>query len=208
MITKMTDSERKKSYEIDQWAYTLAEMVYDRFSAFAAKTTDLTQVVHTPKGKNGSEWGYYVSHNIGRLAVLLKKNKIKSFIDLGCGAGVLLRVLTMYIPYISVRGIDNEEKLVSYCNRFMAHSAKQGNILSLKREDVERYQVIYFYEPLRSEKLAQQFVENLSKIVTEGQHILYFPAGSIGKFLSEAKNVKRINRNTGPWQIYKVTKTL
>lgn len=208
MITRITDLERKKSYEIDQWAYLLAEMVYDRFSAFAAKTTDLKQIVYTTKGKNGDEWGYYVSHNIGRLAVVLKKNKIKSLVDLGCGAGVLLRVLSMYVPYISLRGIDNEESLVSYCNRFMNHSAKKGNILSLKREDIEHYQVIYFYEPLRSEKLAQQFVENLSKIVTKGQHIIYIPAGSIGKFLSEAKNIKRINNTTGPWQMYKVTKTL
>jgi trans-aconitate methyltransferase len=142
------------------------------------------------------------------LVAILKKNKIRSFIDLGCGAGVLLKILTMFIPDISVKGVDNEETLVQYCNKFMAFGTKKRNILSLKREDIESYQVIYFYEPFTSRSMAQRFVENLSKIVTEGQYIIYMPAGSIQMFLREAKNIKEVNKNTSPWLIYKVTKTL
>ena len=212
MNIALTKAEESKAHEIDRVVNLITDLVYDYFNKGVKHESRIVNVKKSKKNSELDEWGYYVSHEIGLLAMILRKNKVRSFMDLGCGAGVLLRILTMYTDGLIVGGIDNEPTLVKYCNERMAYGAKEADLLTITRANVSRYEVLYFYEPLAGKEAAQKFVENLSKIVVKGQYIIYYPAGYIWDYLNKSTNIKQINKGKYqyriPFKIFKVTETL
>ncbi len=132
--------------------------------------------------KNG-EFGYYPNDNIIPIIKYIEKNDIKSFLDLGSGCGIFLKVLNQFTN-VKVMGYEIEKKLVDLSNLFQVPTLKK-NIITLKKEDIQDYQVIYFWEPLYKKELAEKFANNLVNILSKDQIIIYKPSGTIGMYLEK-----------------------
>ncbi len=209
MIKKFTAAERDLIDSINS-ANELAMQVY-----YGLKKDD--EIVRNIKyeGENKGQYGYYVSHCAGQLFVILHRMKIKSIIDLGCGAHILGNVLNHFGSRytrnsnlgieLNMEGYEIEEKLVKEANSmYFNQNVRRKDILKLESRDLNPYQAVYFWEPLADPKLAKQFVENLEKVMPPNKYIFYVCAGAIGTFLKESKRFKPVRNDTYSYiQIYK-----
>jgi 2-polyprenyl-3-methyl-5-hydroxy-6-metoxy-1,4-benzoquinol methylase len=156
--------------------------------------------------KNG-QYKYYNNPYVLNLIKFLKLNNIKSFLDLGCGAGILFRILHIFNYELKLKGYEIEDNLIEICNR-LNHTkpAVKKDILKLTIDDIKDYQVLYFWEPLCDRKLAEKFVTNLAKILQPNQIIVYYQSGSIGDFLVENKKIESMG-NFYNYKIFRLKQT-
>lgn len=165
------------------------------------------QIHYNPKreGKNKGQWGYYINYAIGELLYTLDALKAKSILDLGSGSGILLYYIYKYsIPRIDIMGYEIEQRLITIANKIIPNKTKKKNILTLRKSDIEKYDVIYFWEPLADRELAKKFVDNLTKIINKNQTIIYYPSGSILEHFYETKKYDITRSEVGPYRIIKL----
>jgi len=172
------------------------------YRAFRTKCMNgsITNKVDYQVKKNG-EYGYYPNTHIIPIIKYIEENDIKSILDLGSGSGIFLKLLNQYTN-VEVMGYENEKKLVDLSNRFKVPTLKK-NIITLKKQDIQDYQVIYFWEPLYDNKLAQKFANNLVNILSKDQIIIYKGAGSIGHYLDLTKKLDIVDIIEG-YTLYKL----
>lgn len=152
--------------------------------------------------KNG-QYKYYNNINVLSLIKFLELNNIKSFLDLGCGAGILFKILNYYNNNLKLKGYEIEDNLIEICNKLNYYgSAVKKDILKLSIDDIKDYQVLYFWEPLYNTDLAKKFVTNLAKIIQPNQIIVYYQSGSIGNYLEKNKKIEQL----GIFYNYKIYK--
>lgn len=141
-----------------------------------------------PEKGHGPEFGYYVSYRTVPLIEIIKHYNIKSFMDLGCGAGLLLSTLRVCLPDLSVGGFDNEEILINHMFSNLHRGFKDfkvKDIITITPEDIKAYDALYFWEPFTSSTLAEKFANNLAEVCTKNQYIIYQSHGSIGEYLAK-----------------------
>lgn len=134
--------------------------------------------------KAGKEYGYFVNSRT-TLFTLTRVLNIRSLVDLGCGAGVLISCLEDYI--FKVKGYDNEKDLVDIANKISRNKelAELKDITKLTKDDIKNFDAVYFWEPIIDEKMATKFVKNLLKVMKKDQYIFYYNSGKIGRLLEE-----------------------
>ena len=156
--------------------------------------------------KNG-QYKYYNNTYVLNLIKFIKLNNIKSFLDLGCGAGILLKILHIFNYELKLKGYEIEDNLIEICNRLnYTKPAVKRDILKLTIDDIKDYQVLYFWEPLYDRKLAKKFVTNLAKILQPNQIIVYYQSGSIGDFLIQSKKIEYMG-NFYNYKIFRLKQT-
>lgn len=193
-IKKLTKIEDKYIRVIQRiFQNIICPFYYD----LARKIPELNHLIYKTKDDFNSndnvkkEFGYYINTELTHLYLIIKTLKIKSFLDLGSGPGLLLGILSYLFPTIKFAGYDNEKLLIEGNKMYSTVSLQLKNILTLTSIDVENYDALYFWEPLNDSELCKQFVENLVKIVKNDQYIIYKPSGEIQKYLSNPE-IKKI----------------
>ncbi len=141
-------------------------------------TTNRSSLLYKPKykkGKENGEYGYYSSAKESGIAIINIMNALKlhSITDLGCGCGILLKVInTLSSNNIRVYGYDNELSLLNIGKKYLElKSISKKNILSLKPSDILS-DAIFFWDPFTSRELAREFILNLHKVMGDNQFIL------------------------------------
>jgi hypothetical protein len=173
--------------------------LHDCYKNFVNNNTQLKTLFNNSK-QNG-EYGYYVSldSSFKNLCKIVELLDIKKFCDLGAGSGILLKALIYFKQMRKIIGYENEKILV---DNSMNDYVKLKDIFDLTITDLKDFECIYFWEPFKSDELANKFVNHLSKVTSKGQIIIYREAGYIGKYLD--KNKKFLIINKGLLHIYLV----
>lgn len=161
--------------------------------------------VKSTEKKTKGQFGYYHNTRCAELYFFMKKHKKKRICDLGSGAGVLLQTIKTINWNIIVKGFEIEKSLVEYSNTYNNFRTLEKDILTLTKEDLKDQEIIYFWEPLYEDGLAKKFAENLGKVLTKGQLIVYYQSGRIGDHLKKVENFKFLGYwDRTQYQIYKV----
>lgn len=201
MIKKFTAKEIETINWVNR-ANDLASRVY-----YGLKE-DKSKVVRNVKreGENKGQYGYYISSWAGQLMILCQRLKITNVVDLGCGAHILGTVLNQLgnkyvcrggaLTEINMDGYEIEDELIEDAKRYTYYNRVQKrDILKLTTADLEKYQAVYFWEPLANPKLAKKFVDNLEKVIPKGKYIFYVCDGAIGTYLDQSKRLKGVINN-------------
>ena len=126
----------------------------------------------------------------------MKRLKIHSICDLGCGAAFGLKAMQtvgVYINhYIDYYGFDNEEILISMAN--IQGSCKLKDIITLVRYNIYAKSLLYFWEPLRDYEMCKAFVNNLCEIAYKNQYIVFECAGYSLEHMRANNKVKELGR--------------
>lgn len=171
------------------------------------------------EGENKGQFGYYISHSIGALYILMKRLKKITILDLGSGPGLINQIFHILEKYdnknirilkdfqyerFKYTGFEIEDELVKIgvCNN---NKIVKKNILTIVKKDVENHEIIYFYEPFAHKKLAEQFVKNLEKVLIKDQIIIYHQVGWIESFLRQSDKFKYVCNFMG-LQVFHVVK--
>ena len=128
-------------------------------------------------------FGYFITNN-QEFEALVKREKIKNLIDLGCGAGIILKAAQD--NGIKVKGFELDPKLIFYAKK-LGVPVKKKDILKITTKDLEGFDNIYFWEPLADYELAEKFVANLMK-VSKGKTIYYKGYGGIKSAFEKRKH--------------------
>jgi len=88
-----------------------------------------------------------------------------SFIDLGCGAGNVLRYADN-IGY-DVTGVDFNKDLLEHAKDYKTIHCSFDD---LKDDDYKKYDVIYIYRPLKEKEL-KVYIEKIKRCMKEGSYI-------------------------------------
>lgn len=134
----------------------------------------------TINGGEEKEWGYWVNQDFGYVCIYTKRLNIDKIVDLGCGAGFGLKVINELCPSIKTFGYDNEQVLLDIANEGKKENEKYllKDIIKLKKKDIPKDSLIYFWEPIKDRDLCKDFIENLCKIARKGQIICVKCSGS------------------------------
>lgn len=162
----LTKEERNIEVRINNIMYIL-ESVY---RIHMEKEGDKIHYRVKEEGKNKGQYGYYISNYPGCLLTLI--NEIKklrgtdfiNILDLGSGAGLLMKIISSWDRGIVTKGYEIEDSLVRYANYHGMCNTIKKDILTLTTTDLEKQDILYFWEPLSERKLAKQFVDNLAKV--------------------------------------------
>lgn len=186
-----TKEERTSAWTVNYFHHLLA----DSFFYYTSGKKEFKGIVHESKrkGDNRGQYGYFASDSAGPLYCLIKRMRKNSFCDLGCGPGVLGSAIHAYDYDIKVLGYEIEPSMTKYCHLALQGNAATKNILHLEKGDIAEWDVLYFWEPLKEESLAEELVKNLEKIVREGHIIIYKCSGMIGKYLDRSKIIRNWN---------------
>jgi SAM-dependent methyltransferase len=148
---------------------------------------------------DGKSFGYYISRSVPDLYLLLRELKVKKFLDLGCGMGIILKMLWVLSGfdeenkgYLEVRGIEIDELLVKYSLRVCGngHFVRQGDILSLSKDDIKDADVIYMWEPFRSDEYIKKIHDDLYKLMEPNQRIIFNSSGRVGSYFEHSECFK------------------
>lgn len=151
--------------------------------------------------KGGSkEFGYWHSECVLALDEVMRGLKCKSVIDLGCGMGLLMAQLQCLGEY-RVGGIENEKSLVE---KALVYPIIHKDLLLLNKGDIENYDCLYIWEPIKDEKLSKRFVTRLVKAMSPGQHIIYRCAGNTGAHIRNTEKFQQLK----PRPLFEVYKFL
>lgn len=160
---------------------------------------DKDRLIHyKPKGKDNSEYGYYINQDFSRLAEILQVYKVKHLVDLGSGSGILLYVLSRYLYYTKFTGYEIEETLINFSNLYLKSrriTTYKKDLLKLTKKDLENFDCLYFWEPIYNKDLAKVFVNRLVTSMYPGQLIIYKCSGSILTHLIDSKAFSKISEN-------------
>ncbi len=161
-----------------------------------------TKDIKNSSEERQGEWGYYISDSfaVTDLVRLLRKYKVDSVIDLGCGVGHVVSILHHFGFHST--GIEIEPLLVDLGNRLANHIIK-GDIL--QPFNIKKGEAVYFYEPFTTQftnnnellhKKAKLFVENLENTLPKDTMVFYNPAGCIGMLLTQSTKFKHLPNRT------------
>ncbi len=130
---------------------------------------------------DGKNFGYWVT-GPAPLIRYIEENKVSSFLDLGCGAGLLLKCIKLVLPNIKLKGIELNGDLYQIASRLLrAYPLSETielqlkDILTLTKKDIKGYQTLFAYEPLNDKQLSKEFAENLYKIMGPDQVFVLRP---------------------------------
>ncbi len=145
-------------------------------------------------------YGYFISRTVSELYLLLNELKVNSLLDLGCGMGIILKILTQLSEFDEERkqrlilgGIEIDETLVKYSKLIYEYGVKQGDILKLSKEDIKGYDVIYMWEPLIYEEHIKKLHDDLFKLMDVNQKIIFCPGGRMISYFENSKYFKSYN---------------
>lgn len=147
-----------------------------------------------PAGKEANEYGYIINSNLIHLCETIKKLQIKSLMDLGCGMGILMKGILDVFPGLKIGGIDNEVLLIkvaeSITQRHTKINFEVGDLTDMKDLGIDKYEALYFYEPIINEEQIKKFVSELEKYTVKGQYLIYISAGRIRMYLEKCPKFK------------------
>lgn len=186
LIGEFRDSLHSSSYSIRDLAfldgfsagYGLMHEHYNKdFSLFKAS-------------KPNGEYGYFVNtHNAYLISKLISIFKFKNFLDLGSGAGILLKYLSGKNNTTKFVGYENEDLLVEESRSLFKNSDNccvfKKDIIQLSPSDLVGFDVIYLWEPIKDGTKAKIFAENLCEVLQKNQIVLYQSSGEIGHVFKE-----------------------
>jgi 2-polyprenyl-3-methyl-5-hydroxy-6-metoxy-1,4-benzoquinol methylase len=172
--------------------------IYRKFVVFGENSNDLLKINYQPKhdGDNKGQFGYYPNSNVADILLFMKEYDLKTIMDLGAGAGILVHTLRRL--GFKAYGMEIEDSLVEISNNIQGMNWDENSfvikqdILTIASFDIQKYDCIYFWEPFYQRDLAKKFVENLSKSMKSGQYILYKRHGDIFNFLDIDVTFKKL----------------
>lgn len=161
---------------------------------------DLQKISYQLKGekdkyKRPMEFGFYINESLGYFAVIMKRLKLTSFVDLGSGPGLTLATVSLVTHIKNNVGFENEDSLVELAKKMQFNVYKE-DITTLKPEDIKDYQVVYFYEPIHDDEKCKIFIDNLCDIMYKGQLCIFQCAGSSYSHMLKNPLVKNIDNCT------------
>lgn len=147
-----------------------------------------------PAGKESKEYGYIINSNLAHLCETVKKLQIKSLMDLGCGMGILMKGILDVFPGLKIGGIDNEVLLTKIAESITQCHTKTsfevGDLTDMKDLGIDKYEALYFYEPIINEEQVKKFVSELEKYTVKGQYLIYICSGKIRYYLDKCSKFK------------------
>lgn len=186
---RLPDNDAQQRMDILDYQSSILTSMYEKLCT----SSELSSLNYRVKqvGPNKGQFGYYVSDKSGSLHYLLTELKSNSLLDLGSGAGILLFLLQRQ-GNIRVRGYEIESSLIEIANKLLPGFTIQKDILTLKVEDIQNFDTLYFWEPLADKELAKKFIDNLLSILLPKQVIIYKPSGYIRQCLEKSKKLVSI----------------
>lgn len=156
---------------------------------------------------NGRDFGYYITQNPASLIDLILRLKARSILDLGCGAGILLAVIKKFLDnngkYLKYGGIELNPMLCHMARHIVYDSnIKCKDLMYISEEDIEAYDILFMWEPIRDHNKASFFVDNLVSITHPNQTIVLYPSGSIQTHLNNHKQIKSISNNNNQFKMF------
>lgn len=175
----------------------------------------MEKFIHTSKGENKDEFGYYISYPciIPWVIAIMKHFKMTKVMDLGCGMGVLMAQIRASDSKIITGGVDNERIFVQIAKR-LGVLAEYGNLAYLNPDMIKGYNCFYMWEPFCINGFndhANSFIEKLALFTKAGNVIMYTPAGQIGQLIEKTKafdevrlvnTYKKSNNISQPFRIF------
>lgn len=150
------------------------DLVFNMIGGKYGNNTEFKGLLYVPKYKdNKGQFGYYSSATrLNEIINIINTFGIKSLKDLGCGLGILLKLLDTH-GIVSVSGYDNEPLLIDFAKNKLklGKRVKEKDILTLKSSDIIQ-DCLFFWDPFNDPKLSKQFIDNLSKIIRSDQYII------------------------------------
>lgn len=176
-------------------AFYLQERLMDRLFDNCLHLNSLFQGLKNDK----KEYGYYHSREVFDLHRILQKYECKSIIDLGCGMGLLMAQLHCLDSSYRVAGIENEKLLVNVA----IINARWKDILSLEPSDIQDFDCLYIWEPIKDEEQCQRLVNTLSKCMSSNQLLVCKCAGVTGQYLIESDDFYPLCEEGTGFQLFK-----
>lgn len=123
---------------------------------------------------NTTKDGEFKYHETGKpiadiLKTFMKKNSLRSIMDLGCGYGQFLSYFDEYITF----GIEKEQKLIDLALFCRIKKIFKGDILEPLKYKAD---LIYFYEPFSDRNKHIEFIKNILESTPKQQYIAYLSA--------------------------------
>ena len=100
---------------------------------------------------------------------------IRSFIDLGCGPGNILMSAHRLLGATRLTGVEIDSGLVARARENTAQfdaAIIEADLMEWEPE-INEFDMIYMYEPIRDEAKRLRFLAHLSTWLNEGQHVFY-----------------------------------
>lgn len=155
-------------------------------------------------------WNYVPTKESSMIDIisLLIKLDITSFIDLGCGAGILLQILhdvhntypSMFnFKKLRLNGIELERKWINKSKLLLSTNfvnkqnwdfqnkkiIKKGDITKIRKQSIKDFECIYVYEPLIDKENCKKFADNIFSIMSNKQILVLNPHYNMEKYLDE-----------------------
>jgi hypothetical protein len=203
--------------EDDSLLSLMVELISRYQSYIASNDPKVRDVYMTTKGgyinskdnfSGRKEYGYWPCRYIKELLDIIKYFKIDSFCDLGSGMGMLSCIIGS-VAKIPVKGIEKEDVLLKIAERTRSQlynvgvHYRKGDLLKLKREDIEQYRALYFWEPISDTNLCLKFITRLVDIMDDKQIIICYPAASSRQHLLENKKTEYLAQY-GPYHLFQL----
>lgn len=170
---------------------------------------------------NYSGWEFSVSNNknntdniptpfyfLEKIFYFLKKKKIKSIIDLGCGNGRVCFFFKKKDPSISVTGLENIKKIYKKSKKKL-HKKKIKILLSdlNKFRFEKRYDVYFLNDPLQNKKKYEKLIKKIIRSINKPSYIVTVNINYKINSLKFYKPVYSKSIKVKNFKIYKIFKT-
>jgi len=177
------------------------DIVNKIFKAFAFNDPVLNRLCYR-NTRDYNSYGYFINPDLHHLYEFIIRLDADSVLDLGCGACIALEIVRVQIDSLHSKkvkfgGIEIEAPLIKLAHAMFpdTYSIEQADLMKLERRQIEKYDIIYLWEPIYNEEAAGVFVDQLVGLLHVNQTIVMKPNGSIAGHL--VKHPKITELNTG-----------
>ena len=202
---KLKELSAEDSRKISKELYAHVNIADVILRALLPFTFTLSEICNKPVGDNEEMFGYYLTRCVDRVYFCLQMLGAKSMVDLGCGMGIMIRILQEYGGSdIKYGGIELNQALCKVCRQMTLYDTKikNKNLLDLTKDDVEKYDTLYMWEPIKDRKMGLQFVNNLVPLLHPNQTIILNSAGHIIEHLRKHEEIKEVKGNNIPLTMF------
>lgn len=150
------------------------------------------------QGVADGNWNYIISNHWAKVYILAHQLGVNSFLDLGSGAGFGLLVCktvgkTLSHREIQWNGVERYPELAEIALRSQIHT-KEGDIMTLTKKDIEKYDCLHMYEPAESWENAQAMVNHIVSIMSPHQTVLMVSTGNMARCFRDHADIDVFNR--------------
>lgn len=161
---------------IDAVAFAMERQIDVLISPELACKTNFRQTFDPYSNKkvnNNISYGYYPNTYICTLIEILDYYNIKSLFDLGCGMGLLLKVINIFRKNINLGGVDINNTCIDLITRLIfSDSFRKCDIFNLTNHEIKDYECLYFWDPFCKIEEIRRFIKFFSSLKLKGKYII------------------------------------